>query len=77
MNITDNDLPKVSILTPTWKRRHFLPLMIHNLKHMDYPKDKLEQVIIDDVQNKNDKLKSIIDGINLTKDVIFTNLKGI
>ena len=56
MNIADNDLPKVSILTPTWKRRHFLPLMIHNLKYMDYPKEKLEQVIIDDVPDKNDKL---------------------
>jgi len=50
------ELPNVSILTPTWKRRHFLPLMIQNLKYMDYPKDKLEQVIIDDVPDKNDKL---------------------
>ena len=50
------ELPNVSILTPTWKRRNFLPLMINNLKYMDYPKEKLEQVIIDDVPDKNDKL---------------------
>ena len=50
------ELPNVSILTPTWKRAHFLPLMTHNLKYMDYPKDKLEQVLIDDVPDQNDKL---------------------
>jgi len=50
------ELPNVSILTPTWKRRNFLPLIINNLKYMDYPKNKLEQVIIDDVPDKNDKM---------------------
>ena len=56
MSIPDDKLPYVSILTPTWKRANFKPLMIHNLKYMDYDKDKLEQVIIDDVPDENDKL---------------------
>ena len=37
-----NDLPRVSILTPTYDRKRFLPLMIENLKNMVYPKEKLE-----------------------------------
>ena len=56
MSISDDKLPYVSILTPTWKRSNFKPLIIYNLKHMDYPKDKLEQVIIDDVPDIADKL---------------------
>ena len=56
MSIPDDKLPYVSILTPTWKRSNFKPLMIHNLKYMDYDKKKLEQVIIDDVPDIADKL---------------------
>ena len=44
----DDELPNVSILMPTWNRRSFLPLILINLYNMDYPKDKLELVIMDD-----------------------------
>jgi len=40
--------PNVSILTPTYNRRKFLPLIINNLKNMDYDKSKLEWNILDD-----------------------------
>ena len=40
--------PNVSILTPTYNRRKFLPLIIYNLKNMDYDKSKLEWNILDD-----------------------------
>ena len=43
----DSDLPKISILTPTYNRSKFLPLYFHNLKRLNYPHDKLE-VCIDD-----------------------------
>ncbi len=42
-----NELPQVSILTPTYDRKRFLPLMIENLKNFAYPKEKLEWVILD------------------------------
>jgi glycosyltransferase involved in cell wall biosynthesis len=42
------ELPNLSILTPTWNRVEFLPLMIHNVKNFDYDKNKLEWVIVDD-----------------------------
>jgi glycosyltransferase involved in cell wall biosynthesis len=41
------ELPSVSILTPVYDRKKFLPLMIENLKNFDYPKDKLEWVVLD------------------------------
>ena len=44
----DSELPKVSILIPTYNRRNFLTLMLININNMDYPKDKLEVVIFDD-----------------------------
>ena len=40
--------PNVSILMPTYNRRKFLPLIMYNLKHMEYDKSKLEWCILDD-----------------------------
>ena len=42
------EFPNVSILTPTWNRRNFLPLMIYNIQNLEYNKNKLEWVIYDD-----------------------------
>ena len=42
------DLPNVSILTPIYDRKKFLPLMIENIQLIsDYPKHKLEWIILD------------------------------
>lgn len=46
------DWPKLSILTPTYNRRKFLPLMVHNVSGFDYPKEKLEWCILDDGTEK-------------------------
>ena len=46
--LSDEELPKLSVLTPTYNRRKFLTLASFNLYIMDYPKDKLEWVILDD-----------------------------
>ncbi len=40
--------PKVSVCTPTFNRRPFIPFMIKCFKNQTYPKDKLEWIIIDD-----------------------------
>ena len=42
------DLPQLSILTPTWNRKRFLKLMICNVTGFEYDKKKLEWFIIDD-----------------------------
>jgi glycosyltransferase involved in cell wall biosynthesis len=40
--------PFVSICTPTYNRRPFIPFMLKCFEHQDYPKDRIEWIIIDD-----------------------------
>jgi hypothetical protein len=47
-----NILPFVSICTPTFNRRPFIPYMIKCFEHQDYPKDRMEWIIIDDGTDK-------------------------
>ena len=47
-DIPDDDLPFVSIITPTYNRQHFVDFMVHNFQNIDYPADKLEWIIVDD-----------------------------
>jgi len=46
-----SELPFISILTPIFNRTKWLPLMLYNLQNLDYPKDKLEWVILDTYDN--------------------------
>ena len=41
-----NDLPFVSVCTPTFNRRPFWEYTIKCFNHQDYPKDKMEWIII-------------------------------
>ena len=48
---TSNDsdlLPFVSICTPTYNRRPFFPMAIECFNNYDYPKDRMEWIIVDD-----------------------------
>jgi glycosyltransferase involved in cell wall biosynthesis len=45
-------LPFVSICTPTFNRRPFIPYMIKCFEHQDYPKDRIEWIIVDDGTDK-------------------------
>jgi hypothetical protein len=47
-----NLLPFVSICTPTFNRRPFIPSMIKCFEHQDYPKDRIEWIIVDDGSDK-------------------------
>ena len=51
-NISDSLLPLVSICTPTFNRRPFIPYMIKCFDHQTYPKDRMEWIIIDDGTDK-------------------------
>ena len=44
----EKKIPFVSICTPTFNRRPFFPFIIKCFENQDYPKDKLEWIIIDD-----------------------------
>ena len=44
----DEDLPMVSIITPTRNRPHFMKLAVYNFYTQNYPQDKLEWIIVDE-----------------------------
>ena len=46
--IDPEKLPTVSILTPTYNRQLFEDLMLRNWNSIDYPRHKLEWIIVDD-----------------------------
>ena len=50
--------PFVSVCTPTFNRRPFIPFMLDCYRNQDYPKDRMEWIIVDD---GTDKIKDLID----------------
>ena len=46
--LSEEELPNISVLIPCYLRRKFKPLMLCNLRHMNYPKNKIEVVILQD-----------------------------
>jgi glycosyltransferase involved in cell wall biosynthesis len=48
--------PFISVCTPTFNRRPFIPMMIKCFENQTYPKDKIEWIIIDDGTDKIEDL---------------------
>jgi glycosyltransferase involved in cell wall biosynthesis len=44
--------PMVSVLTPTYNRRKFIPIAIQMFKAQTYPQDRMEWIILDDGEDK-------------------------
>jgi len=57
-----NKLPTVSVCTPTFNRRPFIPFMLECFRHQDYPKSRIEWIIVDD---GTDKIEDIIMEANI------------
>jgi len=55
-----DDLPSISILTPVFDRRKFLPLMIANIHLQKYPKHKIEWFILDSYGRKGEKCEPML-----------------
>lgn len=52
----NDEQPFVSVCTPTYNRRPFIPSMIKCFAHQTYPKDRIEWIIIDDGTDKIEDL---------------------
>jgi glycosyltransferase involved in cell wall biosynthesis len=59
--------PTVSICTPTFNRRPFIPVMIKCFEHQTYPKNKIEWIIIDDGTDKIEELVTHIPQVKYFK----------
>lgn len=53
----NNNLPLVSVCTPTFNRRPFIKTMFQCFNNQTYPKDKIEWIIVDD---GTDKIKDLV-----------------
>ena len=58
--LNSSECPPISIVTLTYNRRKFIDLAFHNIVLTDYPKDKIEWIIVDD---SNDPQESISDKV--------------
>jgi hypothetical protein len=63
-NTQDDGYPKISILTPLYARSKWLPLMLANIYHFDYDKNKLEWMILDS-KDGDEEVKLIPDDFTL------------
>jgi hypothetical protein len=52
--LSGDDCPPISIVTLLYNRRKFFDLACHNIMLSDYPKDKIEWVIVDDSDDPNE-----------------------
>jgi hypothetical protein len=46
--LTVEDCPPISIVTPTYHRKQLIEIAFHNLLSTDYPKNKIEWIVIED-----------------------------
>ena len=54
-----NELPYVSVCTPTFNRRPFIQSAIECFNHQLYPKHRMEWIIVDD---GTDKIEDLVSG---------------
>ena len=57
-----SQLPMVSVCTPTFNRRPFIQNMFQCFKNQDYPKHRIEWIIVDD---GTDKIKDLVENSNI------------
>jgi len=55
-------LPMVTVCTPTFNRRPFIPIMFECFRNQTYPKSRIEWIIVDD---GTDKIKDLVESSNI------------
>ena len=58
------ELPMVSVCTPTFNRRPFIPNMFDCFRNQDYPKHRVEWIIVDD---GTDKIEDLVEKSNISQ----------
>ena len=46
--VSANGKPFVSVCTPTYNRRSFIPMLIKNFTNQTYPSELIEWIVVDD-----------------------------
>jgi hypothetical protein len=63
--LQSDDCPPISIVTLLYNRRKFFDLACHNIMLSDYPKDKIEWVIVDDSDDPNEAVSDRVIQVGL------------
>lgn len=70
--LTKDACPSISVVTLVYNRRKFWDLALHNMMVTDYPREKLEWVIVDDsddmeqsISDKIAKIQHVLPGLNV------------
>ena len=58
--LTVEDCPPISIVTPTYNRRKLIDIAFHNLMATDYPKEKIEWIVVEDNENSTEMASELI-----------------
>ena len=81
--LTKEECPFISIVTLIYNRRKFWDLALHNMMITDYPRDKMEWVIVDDsddmtqsISDKITKIQAVLSGLDVVY-VPFTDKRSI
>jgi hypothetical protein len=73
-SIKDEELPFVSIITPTFKRRKMFSMALRNFEEFIYPKNKLEWIIVDDSPETETTDETVRDLLPRDKRIKFIQL---
>jgi len=73
-NILSDDLPYVSIITPTYNRTKMFYMAMRNFENFKYPPEKLEWIIIDDTPLEYEQLDDILP---VDKRIKYFKLEGL
>lgn len=65
-----DDCPPISIITLTYNRRKFFDLACHNILASDYPKSKIEWIIVEDSDDPMEAASDIITSVANASDAI-------
>jgi hypothetical protein len=70
--LTRDECPPISVVTLVYNRRKFWDLALHNMMITDYPRNKLEWVIVDDsddmeqsISDKITRIQGVLPGLNV------------
>ncbi len=76
--LKQEECPPISIVTLMYNRRRFFDLACHNIMISDYPKDKIEWIIVDDSDDPNEQASDRIVAVQQKSDplrIVYLPLK--
>ena len=62
------ECPPISIVTLLYNRKRFFDLACHNIMISDYPKDKIEWILVDDTDDATESVTELVEQVQLKSD---------